>query len=144
MSLLNKNFKLAEFVRQVHFAQVPDNTTPADLLRPDFWAHCAATMKLHDIIEVMPENASWRAELIVTGLSERKNSASVVIMSLCDISGSTHRTEKPQSDEYEIKFRGPRKWSVIRKKDSQIMVENIQTEGAAEEWLARNSVKDAA
>ena len=63
--LLENRFGLAETKRNQWFATVPEGVTPEDLLRPDYWAHVARSLRPYDEIIVANDNCEWRIVLLV-------------------------------------------------------------------------------
>ena len=71
MSLSPDRIKEAEFVRHAFRVTVPNDVKYDEVLKPEFWVHVAAKMNgdAHDLVEVMPEDGSWFALLIVVSAS---------------------------------------------------------------------------
>jgi hypothetical protein len=58
--------KLAEQAYRRFRLLVPVGTTVEDLKRPSIWAHVARDWRPNDIVEVMPDDRAWFAELFVS------------------------------------------------------------------------------
>lgn len=96
-------------------------TSREDLLAPDYWKHVAHSFQPDDEIRVVPEDQAWRAHLYVT--HAQHGEMFVQILSFFDLAPMD--PEKMQTEDYEVKFRGIKKWSVVRKKDNHIIKEDI-------------------
>lgn len=127
-------FKGAEFTRIIFSAQPDAGTGVEDLLRPDFWANIAEQLKPGARIEVMPIDGAYFAELLV--LSSNRNAAVVVPLRVVDLVATVAITESGEDPEYSVKFRGPRKFCVIRNSDGQPVIEDIDTKDLAYRELA--------
>lgn len=65
MALTNEKLQLAEYAR-LRFAITPEpNETLEDVLDSKYWVHAAARLKPHSVIEVVPQDGSYYAELFV-------------------------------------------------------------------------------
>lgn len=110
----------------------PEFGTPMDaMLDPAYWAHVSAKLRRGDIINVLPEDNTYFAQFLV--LEAGKLFAKVVKTPMCfDIKPAQMlNIEVPKG--YEIKFRGPRKWSVLRGTD--VLKEDLE-KSDAERWLS--------
>lgn len=110
-------------------------TKPEDVMDPAFWAHVAPTLKPWDVIRVHHEDGSWYLQALV--VDAQKSGAQVEILVSKDLRSKVSIPAEILM-RYEVVHRGPRGWSVIRKSDRSVMVENHQTRGAADEWLRDN------
>ena len=111
---------------------VEQGTAPKDLESPDFWAHVAALFRPYDELNVVPDDETWFAKAVVVQCG--RNHAMVKVWHVIDLSqgGSAPLAA---FEKYEIKWRGPKlKWSVVRKKDGAILLEE-QTKDSAVVWL---------
>lgn len=134
MKILQQQIKPAEFIRTVHAARPEPGTTLNDMLSPDYWAHVAKTLKAGDRIEVRPPEGEWFAELYVRSTSD--TAVNVVVLQKFEFGTET----KSAPVEAEVKFRGDKKWSVIRKGDKSVLIEGLETKSAAEDWLKANQL----
>lgn len=127
--LAPKNFQLSETVRNQWHAIPEYGTPPEALLTPAYWAHVSAKMRRGDIVCALSEDNSFFSELLV--LDVGKLFAKVCQLRCVKITQSQMlNIEVPEG--YEIKFRGPRKWSVLRGKD--VLKEDME-KPVAEQWL---------
>lgn len=129
--ILAPQLKEAEFARRVWCASPERGVGIDDMLQPAYWAHVAKTIRSGDRIEAVANDGAWFAEFYVTGSGA--NEVRVVPLRVVDL------TVKVRIDpEYEIKFRGRAKWSVLRLSDKAVMVDGLDDEQAANDWLAKH------
>lgn len=134
MKILQNRIKQADFIRTVWSAQPEPGTTLDEMLLPEYWANVAKTLKKGDRIDVMSDDGAWLAELFVRASAD--NSVLVTVLQKYVFSAP----EAPADDAFEIKHRGGAKWSVIRKSDKRVLVENMETRGEADTWVAKNNL----
>lgn len=75
----------AEFQRVIYSVTPELGTTILDVLDPKYWVHVAAQLRPRCRIEVLAEDNSWFAELLVA--SADKTWASVALLRYVDLSG---------------------------------------------------------
>ena len=136
MNLLQHQMTSAEFARNVWHVHPEEGVTVEDMLDPKFWAHVAKSLKANDRIEVSPMTGSWYAELLVRGASDTE--AAVGLLSWVEFDSAA-----PVSEEYEVRFRGRRRWGVLRKSDGVIVAEDLAIKKMAEDWVADQLLKAA-
>lgn len=113
---------------------VPAETTPDDLLNPEFWTHVATNLRPHSRIMVDREDGAWTATLFVR--SATRLSAVVAVEHFVEFGGRQAHPSEPGADDYEIGWGGPaHKHRVIRKSDRQVMEKGFETPEAAAKWL---------
>lgn len=138
-------FYLAEFKRNAFCGLVEKGVRPEDVLNPAYWAYHAAKLKPWDRIELRAEDGTWFGEYLVLGCDRtwaRVFPLRVSMLTASDVAetqaaiANTPKTADQGSgaDLYEIKFRGPKKWSVVRKSDNAVMAEGMMQD-EAKEWL---------
>lgn len=119
-----------EFCRKSYRVIAAPTVNVEDLTRPAFWGHVAMRLRAGDLIEVLAEDNSFYAEVLVR--SARRLDATVSILRFVKL-------EKPELDAsiidgYEIKFRGARaKFTVLRGKD--VLKDGFDTEEMAQAYL---------
>lgn len=128
--ILAPQFKEAEFSRRVWCAAPERGLGVDDLLQPSYWAHVAKTVRPGDRIEAVAHDGSWFAEFYV--ISAGANEVRVVSLRVASL------TAQSVTVEYEVKFRGRAKWSVLRMTDKAVMVDGLDDEKAANDWLAQH------
>ncbi len=126
----------AEHVRETWCITAAFGTRREDIENPSYWAHVAQKLRPKSKIEVFTEDGSFYAEYLV--LSSDKTWAKVLNLRFVDLKKLATIPEeqaKTITDGYEIKFRGPKKWSVIRKSDRAVLQEGLHSEQDAGKWL---------
>lgn len=119
----------------------PTGTKKEDLLDPAFWTHVSGQMARLDLIEVIEETLAWRAELIVTSARKLENKTTVVrveILTYHPLGRNGHQGASESVSNYETKFIESRRWCVIRRHDGEVMVEDLDTQGEAKQWIKNN------
>lgn len=96
---------------------------------PAFWSHVAPQLRPGYEIKVNALDFSWQFQLMVQSAS--KTDAIVWVKERFSRGVSAAAGDAA----YDVKMRGPRKWSVIRKADNQVIAEDIDTREQAEAWL---------
>lgn len=127
--LAPRNFKSAQSVRN-QWQITPEHNTPEDaLLDPAYWAHVSAQLRPGDEIVAFPEDRSYWLRLLVVDAG--KLFAKVIKVQGVSITASQiANVDLPKG--YEIKFRGPKKWCVLRGTD--VLKEDMD-KSTAELWL---------
>lgn len=148
--LASTRIKEAEFLRKMYVADCDIGTRPEDLLDPAYWAHVSVRFKPMDRIEARAADGTWLAELVVLESSRtwaRCHMLSCHNLTSTDVSMSQATTAEAKGDAepvYEVVHRGPRKWSVVRRSDREVMHEGEARREGAEAWIATNGAKAAA
>lgn len=127
--LAPRNFQESAIVRNQWHAKPEHGTPSAALLDSSYWAHVSARMRRGDIVCALSEDNSYYIELLV--LDVGKLFAKVFELRCVQINPAQMLNIKVP-EGYEIKFRGPRKWSVLRGKD--VLKEDMEKQDA-ERWL---------
>lgn len=122
-------FTQSEMARN-QWAVTPEVDTPAEaLLDPAYWAHVSARLRRGDIITALAEDDSYFAEYLV--INAGKLYAKVVMTRKIELTAKQiFNVEVPEG--FDIKFRGPRKWSVLRGKE--VLKDGLDRQDA-ETWL---------
>ena len=131
----------AEHRRVVYFAIAAKGVEPGDLLSPAYWAHVAASLKPRDRVEVNAEDGAWYCEVMVLDVSR---AYARVVPVVGPIHLTTADVAQTQDSLYDVSLRGPKKWSIVRKSDRQVMHEGEETRDGAVKWLKDNAAKLAA
>ena len=138
-ALKASRFKSAELMRMIYTAVPEHGTEFEEILKPEYWAHVGHTMQPGSRIEVMPEDGSYFAELLVRDC--RRLWASVALLRKVDF----HDNEQIASQSaggvsYSFQWRGPHaKHAVIRTApagNKDVMKEGFATRDQASVWLA--------
>jgi hypothetical protein len=130
---------LAEAKRRDFVVDVPEDHSRTDLLDPSYWAHVSRELSPFDRIEARAETGEWFCELVV--VSAGRNYAIVREISYFDMAGkdSAPTVEK----RHTVKFRGPKKFCVVRISDGAIISENHPTSIDAETALIQYETRIA-
>ena len=139
--LLPTRIKLADYVRQ-HWRSTPDGgITLEQVLEPSFFGHIAKKIALLDIIEVIPQDNSYFAELLVTGKADDR--VTVTLLRHIPLAEQTKaKTQGTTSariaeDDLEVKYRGPiAKHTVWVKSTHEIIKEGFDTADEAKNFLS--------
>lgn len=124
-----RDFKPANSMRNQWDVE-PEFGVPSEaLLDPGYWAHVSAQLRRKDIIYALSKDNTYWSELLV--IDAGKLFAKVVQLRCVQITQAQMlNVQVPEG--FEIKFRGPKKWSVLRGKD--VLKEDMDKAGA-ENWL---------
>lgn len=133
--IASSRFKLADYKRN-QFRVTPEyGTTIEDVQQPEFWTHVAAQLQPLDTIEIIPEDRSYFAVLLV--LSAGKQFATVKLLHHVELE-SVAAPENPAVKihaDYTVEWKGPAaKWCVIRT-DGEKMAKDFATRAEGENWL---------
>lgn len=114
--LAGKRHHLAEGRRNI-FCVTPEHNTPYEaILRDDYWAHVSAKMKPGDRIEVLAEDGSYFAELLVQDAGRLY--AKVAELRHVKLDAVEVKEGGMVVEGYEVAWKGPQlKWCVLRGKD---------------------------
>lgn len=134
--ILEKSFSLADYARQVFVARPVAGTTIDDVLNESYWANVAKKVNPHDIIEVVPEDGSFYAKLIITSrgnLWARVHKLEYVVI------GAAPVANKKPVEGFDIAWAGPNdKWRVVRKEDKSVVGKNFSSREDADKWLGEH------
>jgi hypothetical protein len=120
-----------ETARNVWIFRPTEDITKEDMLRPAFWTHVARLMRVNDRIEVLSQDASWYAELIVRAVGPLEVATGLLAFTQFDAIAA------PSEDEYTVAWKGPTaKWRITRVADKLTLREGFSSEAAAKAWLA--------
>ena len=135
-NLLQNRIRLAEYARSVWCVTPEPSVSFEEILKPEYWTHVSKQLLPGARIEVLPEDHSWFAELIVR--SSTNNETHVAVLRHVKLDAPQPATEAEQAktaEPYEIKHRGGAGWSVIRKVDKTVLYEKGQSRAEAERFL---------
>lgn len=132
----------AEYAVVTHFHSPKMGVTMEDMQNPSYWAHVARDLRPGHKIEVLAEDMSYWAMLIVRDVGRVE--ASVAPLQVVDLDGGAELA-KDGDDGLEVKWRGPHaKFSVIRKDGGDILKDGFQTKDAAAQWRSNRNKNMAA
>lgn len=138
MKILKNQISEAEYVRMTWAIKPEHGATLADVVAPEYWSHVSQMIKPGALIQVMPVDNTWWAELIVRGVRERAVDVHVLRSVVFD------QEQKPQVvgevAPYVAKFAGPHaKWRVIRASDNEVVKEGLEKNEALD-WIEAQKV----
>lgn len=137
--LIVPRFKNAEFERVIYQACPEAGVTFEEVCEPAFWSHVAEKLKPSDRIEVLAEDGSYFAELLVVDAGRLY--AKVAVLRFVELSSPDVAGIEKTLAEFKVEFKGPTlKHVVIRLSDNQIVQDGIARKIDAEEWI-REHVK---
>ena len=131
---------LAEQARTHWFAIVDHQTTLNEIMEPEFWTFHSAKMHPRDRVELHWEDMSRFVEVLV--LDCARSWAKVYILRDEQVQKGLLNAEVDVAvartlASHEVRHRGPRLWSVIRKTDGAILAEDMKLRDDAEDWLKK-------
>lgn len=114
---------------------VPSGIKPEDLFDPAFWRLCAPRLRPLDRIEVVDDDMTYFAELLVTQIGAG-NTVTMKGMRAGELQGaSAFGASARNTTGARVIYRGPhRKWCVER--GSDVLKEGFETEGQGNTWLS--------
>lgn len=122
-------FKTAEgAINRWHY-RAPFGTAIDSLLDQYYWSHIASQLTDGDHIEVFAEGGDYWLDLLV--IEHDKKFAKVFPLQREEFT-MAQLVNVPVPAGYQIKLRGPRKWSVLR--GDEVLKEDM-TKPQAEQWL---------
>jgi len=131
MKLLPNQLKEAAYQRP-HYAATPvEGTTKEDILNNSYWTHIARKVTPGSIIDVVPEDMAFFAQLIVTWVGHFD--IRVKLLNYVDLADEM---PMPNGADFTPVWRNSRKWCVQRAKDGAIIAENLPSKKDAAVWIA--------
>lgn len=126
----------AEHIRTIWAATAAFGVTREQIENPAYWAHVATKLRPKAKIEITAEDDSFYAEYLVTSCD--KTWAKVLCLKYIDLTTSTVTKEQVEgiTDSYSVEFRGPKKWSVLRKSDRSVLQEGLHSRDDGNKWLS--------
>ena len=131
--IVNPNrFDLAEQFSTNFVVVAEVGTTRKDVLKPCFLAHCAHRLSMYDRVEVRVDDDSW----ILFGFIRESGRNWAMIEELKFIELEKDTGKVAEDSLYEVKYKGSfLKHCVIRKSDSEILIDKISKKAEAIKWL---------
>lgn len=132
--LLERQFTVAENVRQEIVIMPEIGTTMEEMQNPAYWSHVASRLRAWDRIEVRPADGTWWAELVVRVVQPFAVRVHVLrLVKFPDAQRAAAGSDVPPG--YVISQRGARGWTVVRETDNEVLKDKEQTRGHAVAWL---------
>jgi hypothetical protein len=127
-------FKEASAVRNIWVVTPEDGMTMDDVVKGEFWAHIGDKLRPMDRIEVLPDNGSFFAELIVRSCGRQY--ANVQVLRHVEFDKAEDRSP---SEQFEVQWKGPHhKHAVVRLSDKTVLQNGFDNKSAALAWLSSN------
>lgn len=131
LTLPINNLQMAGHYRESWEVVVPSETTIADLERAEFWVHVAKRLRRQSKIDVLWEDESRYAELIV--LSSGTGFAKVKTLRTVEFDAADENNAP--LDGFSVKWGGPHdKFRVVRNSDNLVMRKDFVKKSDAEAW----------
>ena len=133
MKLLPNQLKEAAYHR-THYAACPaPGTTVDDITNNDYWTHVAKKLRPGTLIEVLPEDMTFFATLIVLWVGQ--NVIRVKLLNFVNLTDEVAESEEEEG-QHKVSWRNGKNWCVMRKTDGAIIKENLPSKKDALIWLA--------
>lgn len=153
MAVTQEQLQLAEFQRLRFAVTLPAGDTLEDAMKQDYWKHCATKLKPKSIIEVVPEDGSFYAELFVTA-SDTTWARTALIMAVTFNESAAKQASKAtkalkatpvdEGDEHYVDWGGnTAKGRVIRRADKQVVKDGFPSKADAIAWMLDHEAKNA-
>lgn len=128
--LTSSRLKEADYARRVWRIRPEHGVTLKDVIDPAFWSHVAASLRPFDKIEVLADDGSYYAELLVINCGRLWAKVEV-------LGGKEFDKFKPEAEDadFRVEWKGGAKWCVIRLSDKVKLKEACETREEAETWL---------
>jgi hypothetical protein len=134
--ILSNRLQLAEYKRNVFSANPEKGTSLEQMLDPVYWGHVAASLKRRDIIEVMPDDDAYFAELVVLGSTPAGVKVAVLrFKDLVPVDAEGVEDEASGSAEFHYKWMGNTQKYVIFRKDGSVYKDKIPSKTALADEL---------
>ena len=139
--LLPQNILGGEFARNVWTITADNAVTRADLADPKLYESIADKVRLGDQLEIMPEDGSWFAWLVVR--NKERATVKTGLLMYKDFEDAAVPSETIGA--LEVRWRGPRvRFGVVRKSDGAVLKENLMTRSDALAWAIEHERSFAA
>jgi hypothetical protein len=110
-------------------AFVPGVYTIAELENPEFWANVAHSMEVGCEVRCLAKDMSFVARGICT--FQQGSTAKIKIFEFHKLDEVDYEALSDEASDYLVKFRGPRKWSIIKKSTGEVVKEDISDQTKA-------------
>lgn len=119
LALKDRDMDHAEYQRQVHRITPPAGTTIEDVKRPEYWVNVAGRIRHFDKIEVLPEDAAFHAELLVTGKGAKH--VNVAVLHHVPLDGEAVEASPV---DYVTEFGGPKHLHRVKRVSDGVIVKH--------------------
>ena len=135
--IMPERFREVSYVSHDWSAKAEQGITQKDVLRPGYWAHVAEQLSPYDEIRLRSDDGSFYARLLV--MESGRTWARVMVLSWVNLTTTevsmTQAEIEAEITKFDVRLRGPHKWSVIRKADNAVIAEGIEHKEEAEQKL---------
>ena len=128
-------FKQAEYTRNI-FAMTPaPNTEVEHLMKPEYWSHVARQLNPTDRVEVIAEDNSWFAEVLV--MSTGPNWARVKLLRYTPLAEKSAKADAPVTNpQFDVNYGGvSAKHRVVRLSDKSVIKDGFATKAEAVKYM---------
>lgn len=133
--LSNNRIQLVGYLHNSWDVTVERGTTLADVMNPEFWVHTASQLKPHDNVQVLSEDGTWIARLLV--ISADRLWAKMYKLEYHDLTAAYGNMPKTQEEEYEVSWTVIGKYAVLKRSlpGQPPLKDGFQTKLDAYQWL---------
>lgn len=125
----------AEHYTRSYMLWVPEGTIVEQVCEPEFWANVTKKMTRGDKIEVMPNDMTWRAMLIVRAVGRLE---AVVQVLQYDVLGAAGDVDN--DSPYIVKFvNTDRKWGVFMRAGGALVRDEFQVREHADRYVVNHT-----
>jgi hypothetical protein len=133
VALRESAIRQAQQTRVVYTAQLPTGTSLEDALKPEFWINFAKRLRPCDQIELIPEDMSFFATVLVVDADSF--GANVKVIHSIDLDADVI-AQQSQTSEYDVRWGGPHdKFRVVRKSDNAVISKGHQNKTLAFQYV---------
>lgn len=157
MAITSEKLQPAEFHRLRYAMTLPAGETLEDAMKPDYWKHCATKLKPGTIIEIVPEDGSFYAELFVKSSEATWARTALIAVTVFDEkavkqaqaaqkapTGQTKIPNEDKGEEHYVDWGGAQaKGRVIRLADKQVVKEGFASKAEAKVWMVSHEAENA-
>ena len=97
-----------------------------ELENPDLWVNVAGKIEMGSEVRCLADDMSFVAYAICT--FSQGSTAKLKVLEFHELDEVDYKELAVEADDYEVKLRGPRKWSIVKKSDGSIVKEDIATQ----------------
>jgi len=142
----------ADFGRRAFVHTPADGVSVEDMLEPGYWAAVAGKLGFGDRLEVLPQNGSYHAELVVLDVGKTWAKMGLVHSVLFNKKANTRQVANPVETPVEesaggtyVKWSSPHtKFRVHDAKTREVLKDGFVTADAAKAWAETYSAPTAA
>lgn len=135
--ITRNNFSLADQVRTRFAVTVDPDSTLEDVLKEEATQHIAYELRPGFILEVMPADQAWYAELMVKDCG--RNFAKFHTLRFVELVPTDPVGDADKSDAYTVSWGGPhQKHRVVRKVDGAILKDGFANKKDANAWIVEH------